>query len=520
MRSKILWTAVMVAMASVGFGGPNTITYQGCVVSGGGGPVSDGNYTMRFSIFTVASGGSQVWQETDANVAVTNGLFSTALGNGTPFAALFINNNNLWLEIEIDLSKSGTFETAEKYTPRQKLAGAAWAVNADTVDGRHMTNFWSLTGNAATTSGTHYLGTSDNKPFDIRVNNARGLRIEPAAASPNLLGGHSVNTITSGVAGGTIGGGGNAYWPNRVTADYAVAGGGLGAKADGMYSLVGGGYDNNATGFGSVIAGGEWNHAEGTLATVGGGRSNRASGINSTVGGGLSNVTSGTAATVPGGWLCSAGGKYSFAAGRRAKANNDGSFVWADSQNADYASDDVNQFKVRAEQGAIFDVHNGLKINGGYGMWLRFMWGPQPPGVPSPIEAFNGAYLSAAGWWTNSSDRNVKEGFATVDGREILEQLDRMPICTWNFRAEPASIRRIGPTAQDFRAAFGFGADDKHIATGDADGVALAAIQALYKIAQEKEAKIAAQQQRIADLETRLAAVETMMTSLAGGKKF
>jgi hypothetical protein len=99
MRSKILWTAVMVAMASVGFGGPNTITYQGCVVSGGGGPVSDGNYTMRFSIFTVASGGSQVWQETDANVAVTNGLFSTALGNGTPFAALFINNNSAYLQI-------------------------------------------------------------------------------------------------------------------------------------------------------------------------------------------------------------------------------------------------------------------------------------------------------------------------------------------------------------------------------------------------------------------------------------
>ena len=33
--------------------------------------------------------------------------------------------------------------------------------------------------------------------------------------------------------------------------------------------------------------------------------------------------------------------------------------------------------------------------------------------------------------------------------------------------------------AQDFRAAFGLGEDDKHIATVDADGVALAAIQGL-----------------------------------------
>jgi Skp family chaperone for outer membrane proteins len=37
----------------------------------------------------------------------------------------------------------------------------------------------------------------------------------------------------------------------------------------------------------------------------------------------------------------------------------------------------------------------------------------------------------------------------------------------------------MGPMAQDFHAAFGLGSDDKHIATVDADGVALAAIQGL-----------------------------------------
>jgi len=39
----------------------------------------------------------------------------------------------------------------------------------------------------------------------------------------------------------------------------------------------------------------------------------------------------------------------------------------------------------------------------------------------------------------------------------------------------------MGPLAQDFFAAFGLGEDDKHITTIDADGVALAAIQALYR---------------------------------------
>ena len=39
----------------------------------------------------------------------------------------------------------------------------------------------------------------------------------------------------------------------------------------------------------------------------------------------------------------------------------------------------------------------------------------------------------------------------------------------------------IGPVAQDFYAAFGVGHGERHIATVDADGVALAAIQALKK---------------------------------------
>jgi hypothetical protein len=76
-------------------------------------------------------------------------------------------------------------------------------------------------------------------------------------------------------------------------------------------------------------------------------------------------------------------------------------------------------------------------------------------------------------------------------------------------------VRHIGPTAQDFYAAFGVGEDNTHISTVDADGVALAAIQGLYRIVQEKDAEIAAlkaenstQQQQIAAIEARLASLE------------
>ncbi len=39
---------------------------------------------------------------------------------------------------------------------------------------------WKLAGNAGTT-GSDFLGTTDNQPLNLRVNNARSLRLEPAS---------------------------------------------------------------------------------------------------------------------------------------------------------------------------------------------------------------------------------------------------------------------------------------------------------------------------------------------------
>ena len=66
-----------------------------------------------------------------------------------------------------------------------------------------------------------------------------------------------------------------------------------------------------------------------------------------------------------------------------------------------------------------------------------------------------------------------------------------MPIRTWSYRSEDSTVRHIGPTAQDFRAAFALGDGDKAIATVDADGVSLAAIQALVKRVAQLEAQLA-----------------------------
>jgi hypothetical protein len=460
-------------------------------------------------------------------------------------------------------------------------------------------DFWSLTGNAGTGS-SDFLGTTDNQALELRVNNARALRLEPNATSPNVIGGYSGNSVTGGVLGATIGGGGNSGHLNQVTENYGTVGGGRANTASNWYATTGGGLDNAATGDSTTVGGGQNNSAAGKAGTVGGGQSNAtsssyatvsggfeneasggaatvgggwgneasgevatvgggysitvtadyatvgggwentASGENATVAGGFTNsatdedatvagghlntasgwaatvaggwgneaseesafvgggdfnTASGYAATVPGGLYNTAGGDYSFAAGRQAKANHLGSFVLADSTAADFSSVRDNALRVRFNGGATFVVNDGY--------WVRF-WS----NAGRLIDTNTGAYLSTGGTWTNDSDRESKENFAPVDGNDLLARLAEVPIQTWNYKAEDPADRHLGPVAQDFHAAFGLGQDDQHISTIDAEGVALAAIQALHQRNQELEAENAAQQAQLADLEARMAALE------------
>jgi hypothetical protein len=99
-----------------------------------------------------------------------------------------------------------------------------------------------------------------------------------------------------------------------------------------------------------------------------------------------------------------------------------------------------------------------------------------------------------------SSDRNIKENFYPVNRREILARLANISVESWNYKFESPNIRHIGPMAQDFAATFEVGEDDRHINMVDAFGVALASIQALYEMIQEKDARIIALEARLKGL--------------------
>jgi hypothetical protein len=78
-----------------------------------------------------------------------------------------------------------------------------------------------------------------------------------------------------------------------------------------------------------------------------------------------------------------------------------------------------------------------------------------------------------------------------IDGWQVLESLAGMSISSWRYKWERPGIRHLGPMAQDFKATFGLGDDDKTIANVDANGVSMVAIQALYRRLTALEAEVA-----------------------------
>lgn len=466
------------AFAELGTG----FTYQGRLESGG--TPAQGAFDLNFVLYDAETAGAQVGPTVErGDVPVSQGLFNLTLDFGAVFTG-----SELYLEIGVRPgSSAGAYTTLE---PRQRIGVTPYALALP------------------------------------------GLYTQPNDTSPNLVGGFAGNEVTAGAVGAVIGGGGAADdgaghsarnqvtddygtvgggWMNRAGdgagspkgAPYAAVGGGSKNVASALYSVVGGGFTNTAGGAWATVGGGQINTvaamyatvcggssnlASGSYSIVAGGGGNVASGFDAFVGGGIANVASGVDSAIPGGDQNHAAGDYSFAAGRRARisADHDGAFLFADGNNFNFASWAANEFGVRATGG------------------VRFVSAINAMGLPE-----SGVYLApGANAWQPlplPSDRNLKTGFEALDQGALLKRLAGLSIRNWSFIGSGPQARHIGPTAQDFHAAFGVGDDERTISPLDASGVALAAIQELHRQLQERDERVAALEARLAALEEKLA---------------
>lgn len=561
----IRWSTIAAAFlshAAILFAQGTAFTYQGRLHDGG--TPATGSYDFQFTVHSAASGNVPVSATLATNaVPVSNGLFTVTLD----FGAGVFTGGARWLNIEVKTNAApGVFASL---TPRTEIASAPYAVFAGSAaaagsvavdgvstaslqnnavtsekiaDGTIASNdlsgtllsntFWRLSGNANTTPGTHFLGTTDNQPLDLRVNNLRAFRVQPQtlgtpaivgglsstvavdAAASTIAGGYS-NTVASSAFESTIGGGafntvqasanqatiaGGAFNQVNSSASYGTVSGGrrniVGSSArystiaggsnntvnasfsaiaggaqnfiSGPTSIISGGFQNSISREGGTIGGGVLNSLDETNGTIGGGIFNSigagrgastiaggfnnhitgsqggviAGGVQShitgnsasatvgggyqnfiedgfasviaggffnlitgtqygSIGGGYYNTNSGSYATVPGGTENLADGNYSLAAGRRAKAAHNGSFVWADSTDADFTSTANNQFNVRASGGVRF-------VTSGAGMSVDGPFSGNGTGM-SNVNASSLGGIAASGFWQLGGN-NVSSG--------------------------------------------------------------------------------------------------------------
>jgi Chaperone of endosialidase len=323
-----------------------------------------------------------------------------------------------------------------------------------------------------------------------------------------LSGGYTGNSCTDPANGSLTYG-----CQNRVSEAFGTVAGGFANSSSAFSASVWGGQSNTAGAQNSTIIGGQFNTIAGTVgqnavivggrtnaasndrSVVVGGNQNTASGQDSVVIGGEGNTSTGIRSATIGGRLNQATGQSSFAAGNRAQTrttggvNHNGAFVWADSLDAAFRSTAADEFSVRARGGVRFvtgATNTAGESTGLVGVFLA----PNDSG------------------WTVLSDRASKTSVVRVNALDVLARVRKLPISTWQYKAQDQSVRHIGPMAQDFAVAFGLGATDKGINTIDADGVALAAIQGLGEKLDERDKKILALENANRAMQTELARIK------------
>ncbi|HEX5219676.1 MAG TPA: tail fiber domain-containing protein [Verrucomicrobiae bacterium] len=399
-------------------------TYQGRLNDTAG--PANGTYDLRIRLAADPLGNDYIGAPFITNaLAVSGGLFTVTLD----FGAGVFTGSNYWLQVDVKTNNAGSYTTL---TPPQRITPSPYAIFANTssnvagvilnsslpanptfsgavnaalfsgggagltnlnasqlsgsVPSAALTHAWRIAGNSGTTAGTHFVGTIDTQPLELRVNALRALRLERDTNAtfgyvvPNVIAGYESNTVARGAAGVTIAGGGGPEWfgptvPHHVSGAYGAIGGGVGNVVDGAVGVIAGGERGfvSSNAYNAFVGGGAYNSVDSGDSVIGGGRGNvvafnafsgvigggsyntiGTNSVNSTIAGGYLNVISANAfnAVIPGGYGNQVGPNtsYAFAAGNLARANHSGTFVWSDSAGG-FTSTGNNQFLIRAAGG-------------------------------------------------------------------------------------------------------------------------------------------------------------------------
>jgi len=179
MKAKTLCFAAAMLLASVAITHsqvPQLINYQGVLTDPATGNPLSGNFSMVFSIYSVSTGGTALYTETQT-VAVSSGTFNVLLGSVTPIPFSVFSGGDRFLGIKVS--------NDAEMTPRKRIVSVGYSFmsdNADKVDG--------FNANATATANTLIpLGTNSRFPLSVL----------PSHNSTHNAGGSDPINVTTGI---------------------------------------------------------------------------------------------------------------------------------------------------------------------------------------------------------------------------------------------------------------------------------------------------------------------------------
>jgi hypothetical protein len=542
-------TAFTFIPSEAGAAVPQLINFQGLLKDGSGNPVADGSYSVTFTIYDAASGGSNLWTEIQS-VSTSGGLFAVLLGAINPIPDSAFKGADRWLGIAV---------SPDPEMPRQRLVSVGYAYRVNSVDsalGGHLTGDVTVSGNVG-------IGTAlPNERLEISGN----LRLPPTTATDGIIKVGADRFIHN--YGGNTFVGKNAG--NLTMIGLGNTGIGLGtlltnttgsrntAIGSAALDLNTTGNDNTAIGFNALAMNstGRENTAVGyqTLFWNTTGNSNSAHGFRA-----LWDNTSGDSNTANGHFalLQNTTGRRNTATGVAAlQYNTTGNINTAYGHRALYSNingtyntatgaDALHSNTTGYDNTAngfwsLYDNTTGigntaygayaLAVNttGNYNTALGYQAYTTSDNLENATAIGYGAIVDASNkirlgnaqvtvlecqvGLTVVSDRNQKENFRPVDGEKVLRKIRGFELTSWNYKGhDPKQFRHYGPTAQEFFAAFGEDGVGKigtetTLNSGDVAGILMVAVQSLEKRTAE-----------VADLKTRMDLLEEKLKEIQAG---
>ncbi|MCA9327544.1 hypothetical protein KDA14_03380, partial [Candidatus Saccharibacteria bacterium] len=191
------------------------ISFQGKLTNPDGTNVTNGTYSVVFSIYTVSSGGSAVWTETQPSVSVSDGIFQVSLGSVTSLpGSVDFNTNALYLGVKVGADA--------EMTPRIRFTAAPYAFNADKLGGISSSGYVQLspgsqqTGNINISGNVTAGGTYNGNTFtgaalqfssavtsSLQGANSQAFNIDSGTSGSLSLGASNASGITLGKFGTT-----------------------------------------------------------------------------------------------------------------------------------------------------------------------------------------------------------------------------------------------------------------------------------------------------------------------------